>query len=64
MEEGSHCVKDKNTVCHWWEITVIYEGLSQQRQVNMHFGGLSEISPHTCVYKETVEQNIAKPKYC
>ncbi|CAB1426666.1 unnamed protein product [Pleuronectes platessa] len=37
MEEGPHCVKDKSGVCHQWEITVIYEDLSLQRQVNMHF---------------------------
>ena len=52
MEDGPHCVKDKSGVCHRWEITVIYEVLSQQRQVNMHFGGLPAISPPFCIHKE------------
>lgn len=51
-EEGPHCVKDKSAVCHQWEITVIYEGLSQQRQVNMHFRALSEIPQPFCILKE------------
>lgn len=51
-EEGPHCVKDKSAVCHQWEITVIYEGLSQQRQVNMHFRAPSEIPPPFCILKE------------
>lgn len=35
MEEGPHCVKDKGAACHQWEITVIYERLSEQRQLNI-----------------------------
>ena len=34
MVEGLHCVKDKGAECQW-ELTVIYEYLSKQRQVNM-----------------------------
>lgn len=48
MEEGPHCVKDKSGVCHRWEITVIYEGLSLQRQVNIDCGGLSAIALPFC----------------
>lgn len=52
MEEGSHCVKDKSGACNRWEITVIHEGLSLQRQVSRLFGGLSVLSPFLNPYEE------------
>lgn len=52
MEEGPHCVTDKSGVCHWLEITVIYEGLSLWQQANMHFGGLSVSGPPLCTCKK------------
>lgn len=63
MEEGPQCVKDKSGVCHRWEITVIYEGLSLQQQVNMLFGGLSAISLPFCTRKETLAGMYSKFTY-
>lgn len=63
MEEGSHCVKDKNSVSLVGDNSDLWGPVT--RAAGKHaLWGASEISPPTCVFKETAEENIAKPKDC